>query len=348
MAIKNAFFIIIFLVLLGGIQSCKTDFEINAPYDDIPVVFAALDQSVDTQYVKINKTYLGGTGDNTTYAAINDSVLFSTISATIDEKKGGVTLNSYALSETWAKGIQPGLFNTDSQKVYYFVPSGGLDIDATYDLNIDIDNGRKQVTASTNLVQGFDFVSTFKIQVHAGINFAGANQSYRDITMKWTTAEGASMYESGLVFYFDEYSQNGIVEKSVSWSFGKSTSLSTNGGEELSKDILGDGFYKVIAAKLANNPNEANITKRVFKRIEFNVAAAGEDLSTYIGVNEPSNSIVSDRPTFTNVTGGLGIFSSRTNLVMKEYLSGSPFQLNTSSKAELYNGQYTVGLKFQP
>lgn len=348
MKIKNSVYFISIGFILIMIESCKTDFEINAPYDDIPVIFAALDQTADTQYVKINKTYLGGTGDNTTYASINDSVLFPNLSATIDEIKNGVVTNSYLLSETWVKGIDPGLFNTDSQKVYYFIPNGSLDIEATYDLTVNIDEGRKEVKASTKLVEEFDFVPTFKIQAHAGIAFAGQNQTYSNLNMKWVTAKGASMYESGLVFYYEEHTSSGVVEKSIPWSFGKSTSLSTNGGEELSKEILGDGFYKLVAARLENYPNEANVTKRVFKRIEFNVSAAGEDLSTYIGVNEPSNSIVSERPTFTNVVGGLGIFSSRTKLVMKEYLAGYPFKLNFNSQAELANGQYTGGLKFEP
>lgn len=348
MNIKTLGFSILVGAILLIIQSCKTDFEINAPYDDIPVIFATLDQTVDTQYVKINKTYLGGTGNNATYASINDSVLFPNLSATIDEVKNGAVTNSYLLSDIWVKGIEPGLFNTDSQKVYFFVPNGGLDATATYNLTVNIDEGRKEVTASTKLVEDFDFVSTFKIQVHAGISFAGQNQTYNNLNMKWTTAKGASMYESGLVFYYDEHTSSGITEKSIPWSFGKSTSLTLNGGEELSKEVLGDGFYKLVAARLANYPNEANVIKRVFKRIEFNVSAAGEDLSTYIGVNEPSNSIVSERPTFSNIVGGLGIFSSRTKLVLKEFLLGSPFKLNLNSKAELANGQYTGGLKFEP
>ncbi len=347
MSIKKSLLIVFPLCVLAVLQSCKTDFDINAPYDDIPVVFGALDQTVDTQYVKINKTYLG-TGDNTTYASINDSILFPNLSATIDEELNGTVTNSYNLEEKWVKNIEEGLFNTDSQKVYFFVPNGGLNSEATYKLTVNVDEGRKTATAQTSLVEPFDFVSTFKIQAHAGLSFAGPNESYGTVTMRWSSAKGAIKYEAGLVFYYDEHNQNGIEEKSVTWSLGKATALSTNGGEEMSKEILGDGFYKIIAAKLDGNSNEANITKRVFKRIEFFVAAAGEDLSTYIGVNEPSNSIVSERPTFTNIEGGLGVFSSRTNLVMKEYLAGFPFKLNLNSQAELEDGQYTGHLKFQP
>lgn len=347
MSFKKSFFIIFPLSLLALAQSCKTDFDINAPYDDIPVVFGVLDQTVDTQYVKINKTYLG-TGDNTTYASINDSILFQNLSATIDEKLNGSITNSYNLEELWVKNIDEGIFNTDSQKVYYFVPSGGLNTDATYKLTVNIDEGRKTVSAQTGLVGSLDFVSTFKIAAHAGLSLANANGSYNTIPVKWTSATGASKYETGMTMYFDEYNQNEVEEKSISWSLGKSTSLTLNGGEEMSKEITGDGFYQIVAAKLKDYENEANVTKRVFTRVEYFLVAAGEDLSTYIGVNEPSNSIVSDRPTFTNINGGLGIFSSRTNIVMKEYLAGFPFQLSYISLQELYSGQYTGNLKFQP
>ncbi len=345
---KNILSLFISISIIVGVSSCKTDFEINAPYDDIPVIFAALDQTVDTQYVKINKTYLGGTGNNADYAAINDSVLFSNLSATVDEVINGTVTNSYALNEIWVKGIEPGLFNTDSQKVYYFVPNGGLDVTATYNLTVNIDEGRKQATASTRLVEDFQFSNIFKQQLFAGVGFKNGNGEYKDILVEWNTAKGASIYESGLVFYYDEHTQNGVEEKSIRWSFGKSTAINTNGGEDLSKDVLGDGFYKIIAARLANDPNEANITKRVFKRIEFNVSAAGEDLSTYIGVNEPSNSIVSERPTFSNIDGGLGVFSSRTKLVLSEVSPGMPLQLNSNSQAELAGGQFTGLLKFEP
>lgn len=347
MNFKKSFLVIFPLSLLALTQACKTDFDINAPYDDVPVVFGVLDQTVDTQYVRINKTYQG-TGDNTTYASINDSILFQNLSATIDEEVNGTVTNSYNLEELWVKNIDEGIFNTDSQKVYYFVPNGGLNTDATYKLSVNIDEGRKSITSETGLVGNIDFVSTFKIAAHAGLSLASSSGTYNTIPLRWVSAKGASKYETGLVMYFDEYNQNGIEEKSISWSLGKSTSLTSDGGEEMAKEIAGDGFYKIVAAKLENYENETNVTKRVFKRIEYFLVAAGEDLSTYIGVNEPSNSIVSERPTFTNIEGGLGIFSSRTNLVLTEYLGGSPFQLSFNSLQELHSGQYTGHLKFQP
>ena len=50
--------VISFLVPLFLLISCSTDFELNAPYKTIPIV-GLLDQSQDTQFVKINRSFLG-------------------------------------------------------------------------------------------------------------------------------------------------------------------------------------------------------------------------------------------------------------------------------------------------
>lgn len=346
MTFKSLLFIIPSIILIGVSQSCKTDFEINAPYNDIPVVFAALDQTVDTQYVKINKTFIGD-GNNTLYANINDSILFPNLSATVDEVKDGSVTNSYALSEKWVKNIDAGIFNTDSQKVYYFVPNGGLDIEATYKLTLNIDEGRKIATAETELVDVFDVTQLFKQQLYAGVGFRNAD-GYSTVLFGWKSAKGAIIYEPNLTFNYDViYNDGSVVSKSIYWSFGVVTANSANGGEDLSKEIQGDAFYSFIASNL-NNVDQSNINKRVLTGLVFNVAAAGEDLSTYISVNLPSNSIVSDRPTFSNIDGGLGIFSSRTNLELGEVSPGTPILLNYLSLIELRTGDYTRDLKFQP
>ena len=67
--------------------SCTTDFELNAEYDEIPIIFGVLDQSVDTQFIKINKSFIGN-GDNNTYAAINDSSLYTNVVARVEEYIG--------------------------------------------------------------------------------------------------------------------------------------------------------------------------------------------------------------------------------------------------------------------
>ena len=102
------------------IASCTTDFELNAEYDEIPVIFGILDQSVDTQFVKINKSFIGN-GNNTSYAAINDSSLYSNVIGRVEEYVDNVLTETFQLEEMWVNNLDEGIFYTDSQKVFYFM-----------------------------------------------------------------------------------------------------------------------------------------------------------------------------------------------------------------------------------
>ena len=53
-----------FATLIMGMVSCDTKVDLNAPYMSVPVVFGLLDAELDTQWVKINRTWLGE-GDQT-------------------------------------------------------------------------------------------------------------------------------------------------------------------------------------------------------------------------------------------------------------------------------------------
>ena len=207
---------------------------------------------------------------------------------------------------------------------------------------------RKTATATTGLVEAFGFSQQFRQQVSVGVGFKNGNGDYSSLLMRWSTARGALVYESSIVISYDEYDLGGaVVSKEMLWKLGLSEALSTAGGSEIFKEIKGDGFYRFIQSKL-KDISVANIDRRVITKIAFKVAAAGEDLSTYIKVNSPSNSIVSDRPNFSNIEGGLGIFSSRTSILIDQTSGNIPIKLNFISQTELQNGQYTQGLKFAP
>jgi hypothetical protein len=58
---------------------------------------------------------------------------------------------------------------------------------------------------------------------------------------------------------------------------------------------------------------ENEIIKRTGSFIEIIISAADKDFALYLEVNEPSTSIVQDKPQYSNIENGLGIFSSRSN-----------------------------------
>ena len=50
---------------------------------------------------------------------------------------------------------------------------------------------------------------------------------------------------------------------------------------------------------------------RYFNSIDLVMTVGSEDLNTYIKVNKPITGIVQERPQFTNINNGIGLFSSR-------------------------------------
>ena len=52
-------YILQILLLLSFITACETDFDVNAPYQDITIVYGILDIDDSISYVKINKAFLG-------------------------------------------------------------------------------------------------------------------------------------------------------------------------------------------------------------------------------------------------------------------------------------------------
>ena len=52
---KNIYLLLAIIIFFG----CETDFDVNADWKETTVVYGLLDASLDTQYIRINKGYLG-------------------------------------------------------------------------------------------------------------------------------------------------------------------------------------------------------------------------------------------------------------------------------------------------
>jgi len=71
------------------------------------------------------------------------------------------------------------------------------------------------------------------------------------------------------------------------------------------------GFLQVHCSQIPANPNlKRYVASSPDPLIDFIITYAGDDLSTYIDVNQPSLGIIQQRPEYTNIKGGIGILSS--------------------------------------
>ena len=60
-------------VLLSLLTSCKNDLQLNAPYKEIPSIYAVLNPQENIQMIRVNKDFLGE-GDANAMAKVADSV----------------------------------------------------------------------------------------------------------------------------------------------------------------------------------------------------------------------------------------------------------------------------------
>ena len=96
-------------------SACSTDFEVIGDWKETMVVYGLLDQAQDTQYIKINKAFLGE-GNAFEYAMIKDSTQFvNSLNVTLQRIKNGSVIATYTLTPDNTKPKDPGTFYSSDQ-----------------------------------------------------------------------------------------------------------------------------------------------------------------------------------------------------------------------------------------
>ncbi|MDO9511833.1 MAG: hypothetical protein Q7J34_08740 [Bacteroidales bacterium] len=309
----------LFSILLSA---CETNFDVNADWKDTPVVYSIISQSERSQVFRINRAYLGS-GDALMFAQIADSINYDTtlIRAHIEDWRNGYYFKSIKLVPEWIHrdSIYSSVFyNPDFPYVliyktepypFFKVNSPGdtlwLNPDAEYKLIINNLKNGKEITSSTPLVKDFTISKPLYNPYNPQITIR--NNEYSN-SIKWRAAENGKRYECMFRFYYKEWDTPGDSTLHViNWSLGSYKSKDAIGGYEMETVYSGRDFYTFLKNNIPANSN----VKRGAHRLELVFTVVADEFNTYIEVNEPSSSIIQERPEYTNINNGLGLFSSR-------------------------------------
>ena len=333
---KKLFFIVTTLIII--FNSCSTDFEVNAPWEDKTIIFGLLDQSDSVQYVKINKAFLGK-DDAYNMAAVSDSFNYSNLNVSLQRFRNDELVQTILLEPTNEIVKDTGIFATDNNLVYK--TNTRIYRNADYKIIVEIPATGKIVYAETTTIDSFKIERPFDIQTTSEIpiNFAQT----APVQIKWKPARNSKLCYITMYFnYYDIVGTDSIlqqIELSLSPNVYTSTDndgLSGTTPNEV-KDLYGEDFYKFVASSL-DVPETG--TKRLAKSLDFEFYCASDDYYTYYQVNNSTTGLSQDKPLFTNVKNGYGLFTSK----YKQTVYAK--KLNPESLDSLSRGRYTKHLKF--
>ena len=349
--------ILLLFVLIVTIISCEKDFQTTADYKDITIVYALLDQHDQNIYIKVNKAFLGE-GDALIMAQQPDSSNYSgKLNVRIDEYEGNNKVRTIEFDTTTLYNKEPGIFYYPNQPIYkskpfqwyditYFVGPEGDTIDYDtiwlnqnhkYKLSVLYPDSSKEITSQTYLIHDFTITKPGYSKI---IKFT--NDPDATTTIRWnkpTSSEGSDQlyrYELSMKLNYREYSLGqDTIQKSLTF-FSVTLSPSEN-LDEISYYFNDENFFSACQKHIpySDPQQEANVKGRYSQNIEIDVAVANEDFTLYLEVYEPSTSIVQEKPVYTNIENGIGLFSSRFKKIKTK-------KLHTETIAELN----ALGLKF--
>ncbi len=314
-------------LLLAGSYSCSTDFEINADNLETPIVYCILNTSDSVQYVRLQKTYLIDQAA-LEYPPHPDSMVFpGEIVVTMERLQNNVVQETYRFHPVTDIPKDTGFF--PSEKHVLYKTHAVIKPHSTYRLYIYLGSKEKVVYAQTTSLGKLTVVDPMDLPIRKVSLYNGSN-----FTCRWEPVEDAGLYQVVVKFRYSE-TRNGITtSKFINWSQDYITPGTAN--DYLSKDISGARFAHILDENLISEPG----VTRTAEGIDFQIMSGAIELKYYMESTAPTEGALMEKPVYTNVINGLGVFSTISEVdVNGLFLSGVSID-------SIAYGQYTRDLGF--
>lgn len=335
--------------------SCKNDLQVFSPGKELVSVYGIINPNEPVQNIRINKVFL--TDDDANVAAQDSKAInyeagelkvtlerYSTGGTTKLPTTVGSSKTEIVLTET-VLTTPSGVFNTN-QRIYqttdklFRTGEYKLVIKKSNDLNTVIASAQTLVidSVSTSSSGGMPFfylptnpsafpmhgsglyptnpISTDKPK-YVNYDVFTVNQH-----VKYKPLLNAKTYDLVIRFhYIDSLIVGGVdTTNYVDFDFTSQQSTKLDGSENVTSfQFITNDFYTNLGREMSkrNNPNVRN---RKSYYLEYIMSAGTENLYTFLEVNAPSTTIAQDKPYYSNITNGVGIFACRSKSIVTKDL----------------------------
>lgn len=330
------------LLLLFSFSSCSTDFQLEADWEDIPVVYAFLSIQDTAHYIRVEKAFLEPGGDARAIAQIADSLYYDEDQISVRIEKTG-TGQSYLLERVNgdAEGYprEAGVFAA-APNYLYKIRAEEIDLEGGERIRLVIDRGEDldEVTAVTDMM---GVVLPRNTSPGSPITFW---PYIGNLNFSWSVADNdpSRIFDLRLFIHYLEVNPAAPDQperKTLEWVVDREILRGSLSQDRFTVEVRGESFYKFIGDAI-----EPTVTReRIFEGFDIQVASAGQELVDLNRVMDANTGITSSQaiPVYTNLSEGRGIFTSRY-VALREGL-----ELKGEALDSLIGGIYTEALNFR-
>jgi hypothetical protein len=311
-------------------SACDNDLIVTDNWEDIPIVWGLLSKSDTAHYIRVEKAFLDPNTSALDIAQRVDSLYYDDASVSLKRVSSGQVFQLERINgDLEGYPRQGGVFASSPNYLYKIEANEiNLVVGDEYELLIDRNDGSATVTAQT-IVLGKPQLRN--VPAGTKFNFRPKNT----FTFNWDDVPDAGIYDLIVhVHYRERSAETGgfYVPKSFEWVVDRNQTVSES-------KFDGTEFYTSIKA---NIPEVTGAT-RLLDSLDVIIWCAGTELAQFIEIANANFGLTStqDIPTYTNLSEGLGLFSSRNVGIM------TGFGINDQTLDSLRNGSITAHLNFQ-
>ena len=323
------FFRPLMLLLAGStLLSCENEVEINADFEEVTAVYALLEATADTQFVKINKTFLDDNLSAVQLAGTPESYVYDSLTVSMEEytvttnssgvRSPGNLLKEFTLGKTTVPK-EDGLFSQERNEVYFTterISSSRFYILKVVKPDGSITRGRVNPTNGIQLNRP-------NLGARGSIALVNPRDQIQTYTFEFQTGLNIGEFSANLTFtYFERDNNDDTTYHSFSFPLIRFENPDLEAGEEFEFEYDGNNFFEIFENEIPASPNSPfrEIPDNAFT-LEINSADA--DYYLYREINGPIDGLSQTRPEFTNVENGIGLFASRYQNVIAVNMDGT-------------------------
>jgi len=324
--------LIIFLSL-GLFSSCSNDFDLTEDKKDIPVVYGLINPQDTAHYIRIERAFIDESVSALEIAQRPDSLYYEDITASIVDLE---TSDRYTLTRVDgnAEGYirDQGVFAQAPNYLYKLHSNEFLPVNnRSYRFELDRGDNKALVTAETVIVDNPTLVAPPPTDASFNFNY-NLDNPIEPYMFSWKLTDGVIFDLTLRLKYIESINGGPFENKVIEWKIAKSI-------EDLFYELDKVSFYTTLAANIEEDAS----AQRLFQNIDVVLESGGQAILDYINIGSANLGITSSQeiPTFTNLSEGVGIFSSRNRLI------NTDVPITPLTQDSLKNGSITRQLNFQ-